>query len=162
VVVPLVAALEQDWDPVRPIGEGDSQPAPSPSGFLSASSVQETDLHPPAGSGTWYPTRSLADSHAVATVRGAVLAPAGKGTGEKGDVFRILPTSVTQLPASFTLRGELMHAFLSYRVATEGMVLQLHQSSSYTPCPAPFTSPHRAPLIPHLLWLRRVLGQRAG
>jgi hypothetical protein len=34
----------------------------------------------------------------------------------------------------FTLRGQLMHAFISYRVATEGMVLTLRQISAETCC----------------------------
>jgi hypothetical protein len=49
----------------------------------------------------------------------------------------------------FTLRGELMHCFVSYRVATEGIFLTLHQQESSAllhsrPLRAP--AAHRAPL----------------
>ena len=54
----------------------------------------------------------------------------------------VLPSSAAMLPrGSFTLRGELMHCFISYRVATEG-----NQSSAETFCPAALSSLESPPL----------------
>ena len=59
-------------------------------------------------------------------MRGAVLAPPrardSRTTSSTGDTS-VLPAATVQLAAqtgTFSLRGELMHAFVSYRVETEG------------------------------------------
>ncbi|KAJ1495813.1 hypothetical protein T484DRAFT_3099689 [Baffinella frigidus] len=65
--------------------------------------------------------------------------------------------SVRPLRGTFSMRGELMHAFVSYRVSTEGTDLTFRQSSEKRH-PAllharPLLAPaaHRAPLRPHAL-----------
>ena len=132
------------------INEGDSQPAPamaaSPPCFLPESSIQETDMDAAACVWTTDPYRPRAALSRFGSTRGALLAPEDKpavshlGTEGPGDAasksFRgavlasthaegdiRIPTSAVVTRGMFTLRGELMHAFVSYRVATEGMVL---------------------------------------
>jgi len=130
------------------ISKVDSLPAPamaaSPPGFLPESSIQETDMDAAAGVWTKDPYRPRAALIRFGCMGGAVLAPEDKpavshpGTEGPGDAasksFRgaVLasthePEGDIRIPASaavtrgmFTLRGELMHAFVSYRVATEG------------------------------------------
>ena len=151
-LAPLVAEMEQDREAVHPFCEGGSLPAPSPPGFLAASSIQTTDLEAAAGrSGTSYPSgRPPAALHRVVSMRGSVPAQAGRHAGSpvdrtpfrraatlRGNVRVAAATSMAPMRSTFHMRGELVHAFISYRVATEGMVLTLHQSSAETFCPAP-------------------------
>ncbi|KAJ1479745.1 hypothetical protein T484DRAFT_2022949, partial [Baffinella frigidus] len=100
--VPLAAVLEKGSDVVRPISERAPALASSLPDFLpgrtSTSSSQSRD--PAFG----------------ASMRGAVLAPV---PGREED-FRVLPASAVLPRGSFSMRGELMHAFISYRVVTEG------------------------------------------
>ena len=129
----LASGLEQCWDAPDTIGEGNAQPAPaliaSPPGFLPGSSIQDADLHVAEGSGTPGPSRPLADLNRCISLRGAVMAPGERptvthpGTEGPGDV-RILP-ALAVLRGNFSLRGVLMHGFVSYRVATEGMIFFL-------------------------------------
>jgi hypothetical protein len=105
-------------DAVRPISEGDSQPAPALATSDGVRAIQETDLDADAG-----PV-----SNTFVSTRGAVPA------STEGDIR--IPTSAEVTRGLFTLRGQLMHAFVSYRVATEGMVLTLHQISADTCCSA--------------------------
>jgi hypothetical protein len=139
-----------------PIGEGDSHPPSpletSPPGFLPGSSVQETDLDAATDIVTPHSWKRFASSARRGSMRGAVLSHPGTGGA---DDIRLLPTSAV-VRGTFTMRGELLHCFISYRVATEGMVLTLHQSSAKT-CnllhSRPWRPPavHPAPLIPHAL-----------
>jgi hypothetical protein len=120
--LPLASVLEQGWDAPPPIGEGNSQPAlalsTSPPGFLPGSPIQDADLDAAAGSAT---------PHFV-SMRGAVLAPPtlshpSTGGGPfPGPAIRVLPASAAIPRGTFSLRGVLMHVFVSYRVVTEGMV----------------------------------------
>jgi len=131
---PLVEVLEgRDV----PIGEDDSHPpAPletSPPGFLPGSPVHEADLDAALDSDTGgqgfepqapHPSKRFASKDRRGSMRGAVLSHPGTGGA---DDIRLLPTSAV-VRGTFTMRGELLHAFISYRVATEGMVLTLHQA----------------------------------
>eukprot|EP00290_Baffinella_frigidus_P026106 CAMPEP_0180238110 /NCGR_PEP_ID=MMETSP0987-20121128/30738_1 /TAXON_ID=697907 /ORGANISM="non described non described, Strain CCMP2293" /LENGTH=188 /DNA_ID=CAMNT_0022204581 /DNA_START=267 /DNA_END=829 /DNA_ORIENTATION=- len=104
-----VQAFEQDWEPAP-------APATSPRGSLPASSIRipaeiQEDLDAAAGIGTPYPSRPP-------TMSNHFLAISHPGTGGPDD-SHLLPESVV-LPSMFTLRGELMHAFVSYRRRTEG------------------------------------------
>ena len=149
-----MAALYSARHAVRPVGEDDpptSQASPTP-GFLPGSSIPETDLDAFEGSDTPPLCKRSASVERSATMRCAVLAPAtapGLSHPSAGGVddLRLLPI----VRGTFTLRGELMHCFVSYRVNTEGMVLTLQQSSAET-CTLqlcrPLTAPaaHRAPL----------------
>ncbi|KAJ1495407.1 hypothetical protein T484DRAFT_1762669 [Baffinella frigidus] len=80
-------------------GEGDSQPAPplatSPPGSHAVRSGWSADI----------------------SMRGAVLAP-GSHPGGPEDIGVIVRWVLPR--GTFTMRGELMHAFVSYRVETEG------------------------------------------
>jgi hypothetical protein len=110
------------------IDEGEAQPDPSLAmetaaflpgwaGLLEDFQTDEeaplVDLHDPRAASNFQ------------TMRGAVLEVgrvpsvriAHPTTGETGDTFSL---AVHPLPGKFSLRGELMHAFISYRVATEG------------------------------------------
>ena len=125
VPLPAVAVLAQGGDEVRHIGEGDSQPWQP--GLLPGSSIQDADLDTAAGSGMPQPSRPPAASSQFVPMRGAVLAPISEiftvshpGTGGAEDM-RVLPTSTYATRGRFSLRGELFHCFVSYRVVTEGM-----------------------------------------
>jgi len=67
-----------------------------------------------------------------------------------GDMAGIAALDLPPLQDQFTMRGELIHSFLSYRIA-EGMVLTLHHSSAETLCPAAHSSlaTHRCTSLPH-------------
>ena len=173
--VPPAAALD-------PIGEGDSPSSltsPTP-GFLPGSSIPEADLDAFAriASADSRVARSTSADSRVSmrdlcaferstsmdsrvSMRGAVLAPANasglsrhsSGTGSLGsggiDDLRLHPI----VRGAFTMRSELMHCFVSYRVTTEGMALTLQQSSAETGAlqlsrPLRATAAHRAPLTP--------------
>eukprot|EP00290_Baffinella_frigidus_P041768 CAMPEP_0180287810 /NCGR_PEP_ID=MMETSP0988-20121125/13621_1 /TAXON_ID=697907 /ORGANISM="non described non described, Strain CCMP2293" /LENGTH=842 /DNA_ID=CAMNT_0022262261 /DNA_START=659 /DNA_END=3183 /DNA_ORIENTATION=+ len=101
-----VHAFDQDWVSAPAL-------ATSPRGSPPASSIhtQEMQHFDAAGMGTPYPSRPP-------TMPDHFLAIAHPGTGGPDDMH-LLPESVV-LPSMFTLRGELMHAFVSYRGATEG------------------------------------------
>jgi len=58
------------------------------------------------------------------SVRGLLLAPGALDS----PVETVMP-----LRGKFSLRGELMHAFVSYRVSTEGTVLALHHEETFCP-----------------------------
>ena len=92
--------------------------------FLPGSSFHESDLEtypdsPPT------PVASLGPSSFI-TMRGAVLAldPPGTTVSHPSSFHGRVPSEVdalTALPRSdFNLRGEMMHCFVSYRVASEG------------------------------------------
>ena len=149
-------SVEQQGNAVYPIGEGDAQPVPalaaSPPCFLPGSSmIEEADLD--AAEGSCAAPKEAAVFRSVISMRGAVLAPASNsavlhpGMEAPTDIL-VLPASVV-LPrgSMFSMRGELMHAFISYRVVTEGA--------------SPFREPHghRAQLRPHVLMAAQV--QRA-
>ena len=109
---------------------------PQPALLLPGASIEETDLDTELESMDRLPATSLGRTPTGAqtsnlqrgeSIRGAVLAPAintvfSHPSTEGPDDTRLLPSSVV-LPKNFSLRGALMHAFISYRVATEGMVL---------------------------------------
>ena len=57
-----------------------------------------------------------------------------------GDMAGIAALDLPPLQDHFTMRGELIHACLSYRIATEGTVLTLHHNSAETFCPAAHSS----------------------
>lgn len=137
--LPPVAVLVFGWE--FPIGEGDSQRAPalatSPPGCLPGSPIQEADLDAAAGSVTPGPSRPPAASAHFISTRGAVLAPSNNPHLDPPDVSGRMNPFISRTASSssyvdlrtlprgtFTLRGELMHAFISYRVATEGMPLK--------------------------------------
>ena len=111
---------------VFPIGEDDAQPgwgmARPQAAFLPSSSVEETDLDTEMERMDSPPAASLGRNSLV-SMRGAVLAPvspANTTSGSHPTAESVLPT-VAMLPRSmFSLRGELMHVFVSYRVTTEG------------------------------------------
>ena len=148
--------LYQSGEAFSPFGEDESQPwlarATAPLSFLQHLSFQEADLDAAAGSGT--PRPSSDEWTRLFSLRGAVLAPAPNTSvlhpGPAGaEGIHVLPTG------TFTMGGELMHCFVSYRVTTEGIVLTLRQSSAETcalllsrPSRAP--AAHRAPLTPTL------------
>ena len=117
--VPLAAVQELGWNTVQ-------------RSSFTASSIHETDSDATASRGSPIASRPPAGSNRSGTMKGAVLALAlagkpaafhpGMGGPEPGDM-RILPASVVVPRRSWSMRGELMHVFVSYRVATEGMVL---------------------------------------
>jgi hypothetical protein len=104
---------------VHPVFDGDWQPAnrrlPAletlPQGLRRASTAPETDLHAAAGSG-----KPLRNTLMRAMSAPTILHP---GTRRWSDL-RVLRRG------TFTLRGELVHAFISYRVATEGTVFPFY------------------------------------
>ena len=113
--------------------------ATSPTDFLPGSTIQEADLDAAAGSGTLDPSSAVPTR--VVSMRGAVLAPATNHavshpsinpavyssthslvSAQGPEDIRVLPASAVMAQRRFTMRGELMHAFVSYRVSTEGIV----------------------------------------
>ncbi|KAJ1470269.1 hypothetical protein T484DRAFT_3623620 [Baffinella frigidus] len=135
--VPLAPELEPFLSAARPIGDGGSQPTPalalSLPGFLPGSGMHETDLQ----AGRDMPLAA----NPFVSMPGAVLAHASEQLGEQreqtirtplaanpfvsvtGDVLAHAskPLGDRMLPhLSFSLRREVMHAFICYRVATEG------------------------------------------
>ena len=147
-----MAELDPGRDAVTPVGEGDSPTslATCTPGLLPGSPNQETDLGAFASTDTPLPSKLYASSDSRATMRGSVLAPANSpGLSHPGGVDdrRLRPV----VRGTFTMRGELMHCFVSYRVTTEGMALT--RSSAKTcallhSCPLRAPAAHRAPLTP--------------
>jgi len=104
---------------------------PQPPAFLPGPSIEEL-------------TTELDDSprrNTFMTMRGAVLAldppedTAVVSHPTTGDTS--VPQTFTALPATFSLRGELMHSFISYRVATEvgdphGAAIGMHMAGRGT------------------------------
>ena len=136
-----MAALDSGRHTVRLVGEGDSPTslATYTPGFLPGSSIQETDLDAFEGSDTPPPSKRSAPPHRSATLRGAALAPAnapGRSHPSTGGVYDLHLLPVPR--GTFSMRGELMHTFVSYRVNTEGMVLTLQQCEDL--CPATLAS----------------------
>ena len=114
--------VQQPFDAAFAIVEGEEQPDPSvamleAAAFLPGCSglLEETDVEAPV---------PLAASNFV-SMRGAVLEVgrvpsyrvAHPTNGETGGTLSL---TVFPLTGKFSLRNELMHAFISYRVATEG------------------------------------------
>ncbi|KAJ1466167.1 hypothetical protein T484DRAFT_1756867, partial [Baffinella frigidus] len=102
-----VHALEQDWVPAPALA---TSPRGSPPALCIHTHEEIQHFDAAAGMGTPYPSRPP-------TMPDHFLAIAHPGTGGPDDMH-LLPESVV-LPSMFTLRGELMHAFVSYRGATE-------------------------------------------
>ena len=101
-------------------GWGLAMPLPT---VLSGSSFHESDLETDPDC----PLSPVASNQSFITMRGAVLAldpPGNATTVSHPSSFRRVPSEVdglTTLPlGEFNLREELMHCFISYRVATEG------------------------------------------
>jgi hypothetical protein len=114
---------------VFPISEDDAQPGwglemPQPA-FLPGSSFSVSDLETEMD-GPPTPAASLG-ANSFVSMRGAVLAldpPANTtSVSHPSVVDSSVIHAVTALPRSgFSLRGQLMHTFVSYRVLTEGDV----------------------------------------
>ena len=85
-----------------------------------------SDLYATAGIGT---PDSFSVRRTRSTSSSIVTTFAYPGTGREGFLHGI-PSSVVVPRGMFTLRGELMHCFVSYRVSTEGIFLTLHQQES--------------------------------
>ena len=123
---PHVPVQQWGWDAVPSIDEDEEQPAmalamPQPV-FLPGTPVPETRADRPT------PRGALLDRDNFVSMRGAVLnlePPAHDFVSMRGAVLEP-PAEAINIPASlvirgqFSLRGELMHAFVSYRVTTEG------------------------------------------
>ena len=141
--LPFVAAMGQGSD--APIGEGDSLPVPalaaSPPGFLLGSSGldQEVGLDQKlvlrtsmlAPSSMLDPSRPPAAPNQSIFMRTATERPRASSIALCDDL-RILPGGTitlrgepmhASLRGQFSMRGQLMHVFLSYRVVTEGIFL---------------------------------------
>jgi len=96
--------------------------------FLPGSPIHETGLDAGPTSPASRPGASLARLARSSTMRGAVMAPAlspafARLSSRASEDARLIPASAVLPRGSFTLRGELLHAFVSYRVATEGIYM---------------------------------------
>jgi hypothetical protein len=91
-------------------GEGDAQ------GFLPGSSIQDSGLGPSLESdqAAWFDQMSRPPT--ATSQPPAVSHPAAAGPGDR----IVLPCSAVVPQGVFSMRGSLMHVFVSYRVNTEG------------------------------------------
>jgi hypothetical protein len=136
---------------VSPLCEDDAQPADQVLPLHDAQTALGLGMHQPAFQPGWSIQETGQDAQLEgmdsppaasrlgnsASMRGAVLAPAthpavSHPSTDVAEDMLGLPAWVVLPKGTFSLRGELMHAFVSYRVATEGMVLTLHQRSTET------------------------------
>ena len=115
--VPLESVLEMGWNAAR-------------CSSFKASSMHDTDSDATTRRGSPVASKLPAGISHSGTMRGAVMAlaladkPAASHPGTEGpEDMHLLPASVVVPRGTITMRGELMHVFVSYRVATEGMVL---------------------------------------